>query len=59
MSKFEKLIKDLNKELEDVQGEIGVGNENGKDNYYFYLNGELELVTFDFIEILKSVKEFI
>ena len=56
---MEKLIKDLNKKLGYVKGMIGIGNENGKDNYYLYLHDELELITFDFMEILESIKEFI
>lgn len=56
---MEKLIKGLNKELSFFRGEIGVGTENGKDKYYFYLNGEIELVTFDFVEIIKKIKNFI
>ena len=35
--KYEKLIKEINKELEFLKGEICLGSENGEENYYLYI----------------------
>lgn len=56
---MEKLIRDLNSRMYFINGEIRVGNDRGQETYYLYFSGNLELVTFNFIEILRIVKKYI
>ena len=56
---YESIIKELNKELRYIKGEIGVGmdrDEKGQayDTYYLYINSELIFVDTNIWNIVKK-----